>query len=125
MPYPEDLIAPMRADLTQYGVEEAVASGVENIILVTSRGKSSMEDHFDVSIELETLLESRGKKELLEEVRLFDVYTGPQVGENRKSLTFALRFRATDRTLTEDEASAARDAAVRRADEQVGAVLRS
>jgi phenylalanyl-tRNA synthetase beta chain len=66
-----------------------------------------------------------GAGELLEEVRLFDVYTGPQVGENRKSLTFALRFRATDRTLTEDEASAARDAAVRRADEQVGAVLRS
>jgi phenylalanyl-tRNA synthetase beta chain len=66
-----------------------------------------------------------GAGELLEEVRLFDVYTGPQVGENRKSLTFALRFRATDRTLTEDEASAARDAAVRRADAQVGAVLRS
>jgi phenylalanyl-tRNA synthetase beta chain len=52
------------------------------------------------------------------------VYTGPQVGENRKSLTFALRFRAADRTLTEDEASAARDAAVRCAAERVGAVLR-
>ncbi len=65
-----------------------------------------------------------GAGELLEEVRLFDVYTGPQVGENRKSLTFALRFRAADRTLTEDEASEARDAAVRRAAEQVGAVLR-
>ncbi|WP_428339972.1 phenylalanine--tRNA ligase subunit beta [Mycobacterium sp.] len=66
-----------------------------------------------------------GAGELLEEVRLFDVYTGPQVGEGRKSLTFALRFRATDRTLTEDEASAARDAAVRCAAEWVGAVLRS
>jgi phenylalanyl-tRNA synthetase beta chain len=65
-----------------------------------------------------------GAGELLEEVRLFDVYTGPQVGENRKSLTFALRFRATDRTLTEDEASAARDAAVNCAAERVGAVLR-
>ena len=65
-----------------------------------------------------------GAGELLEEVRLFDVYTGPQVGEGRKSLTFALRFRAADRTLTEDEASAARDAAVQRAAEQVGAVLR-
>jgi phenylalanyl-tRNA synthetase beta chain len=65
-----------------------------------------------------------GAGELLEDVRLFDVYTGPQVGENRKSLTFALRFRAADRTLTEDEASAARDAAVQRAAEQVGAVLR-
>jgi phenylalanyl-tRNA synthetase beta chain len=66
-----------------------------------------------------------GAGELLEEVRLFDVYTGPQLGEDRKSLTFALRFRATDRTLTEDEASAARDAAVQRAAEQVGATLRS
>jgi phenylalanyl-tRNA synthetase beta chain len=65
-----------------------------------------------------------GAGELLEDVRLFDVYTGAQVGENRKSLTFALRFRAADRTLTEDEASAARDAAVQRAAEQVGAVLR-
>jgi phenylalanyl-tRNA synthetase beta chain len=65
-----------------------------------------------------------GAGELLEDVRLFDMYTGPQVGENRKSLTFALRFRAADRTLTEDEASAARDAAVQRAAEQVGAVLR-
>jgi phenylalanyl-tRNA synthetase beta chain len=65
-----------------------------------------------------------GAGELLEDVRLFDVYTGPQVGEGRKSLTFALRFRAADRTLTEDEASAARDAAVRTAAERVGAVLR-
>ena len=65
-----------------------------------------------------------GAGELLEDVRLFDVYTGAQVGEGRKSLTFALRFRAADRTLTEDEASAARDAAVRRAADQVGAVLR-
>jgi phenylalanyl-tRNA synthetase beta chain len=65
-----------------------------------------------------------GAGELLEDVRLFDVYTGPQVGENRKSLTFALRFRAANRTLTEDEASAARDAAVQCAAEQVGAVLR-
>ena len=43
---------------------------------------------------------------------LFDVYTGPQIGAGRKSLALALRFRAADRTLTEDEASAARDAAV-------------
>ncbi|MDT5228739.1 MAG: phenylalanyl-tRNA synthetase beta chain, partial [Mycobacterium sp.] len=66
-----------------------------------------------------------GAGELLEEVRLFDVYAGPQIGENRKSLTFALRFRASDRTLTEDEASAARDAAVASAAERAGAVLRS
>jgi phenylalanyl-tRNA synthetase beta chain len=65
-----------------------------------------------------------GAGELLEDVRLFDVYTGPQIGEGRKSLALALRFRATDRTLTEDEASAARDAAVQRAAETVGAEQR-
>ncbi|WP_328357120.1 phenylalanine--tRNA ligase subunit beta [Mycobacterium sp. NBC_00419] len=66
-----------------------------------------------------------GAGELLENVALFDVYTGPQVGEGRKSLTLALRFRAADRTLTEDEASAARDAAVATAAERVGAHLRT
>jgi phenylalanyl-tRNA synthetase beta chain len=66
-----------------------------------------------------------GAGELLEDIQLFDVFTGPQIGEHRKSLTFALRFRAPDRTLTEDDASAARDAAVRRAAEAVGAELRA
>ncbi|MCV7413555.1 phenylalanine--tRNA ligase subunit beta [Mycobacterium florentinum] len=66
-----------------------------------------------------------GAGELLEDMQLFDVFTGPQIGEDRKSLTFALRFRAPDRTLTEDDASAARDAAVRRAAELVGAELRA
>jgi phenylalanyl-tRNA synthetase beta chain len=61
---------------------------------------------------------------LLEDVTLFDVYTGPQIGEGRKSLTLALRFRAPDRTLTEDVASAARDAAVAAAAEHLGAQLR-
>src|SRR3989442_1638836 len=55
--------------IIQYGVEEAVASGVDNIILVTGRGKNAIEDHFDVSVELETFLEARGKREQLEEVR--------------------------------------------------------
>ncbi|ORW50297.1 phenylalanine--tRNA ligase subunit beta [Mycobacterium paraense] len=66
-----------------------------------------------------------GAGELLEDLQLFDVFTGPQLGADRKSLTFALRFRAPDRTLTEDDASAARDAAVRRAAEAVGAELRA
>jgi phenylalanyl-tRNA synthetase beta chain len=65
-----------------------------------------------------------GAGELLETVRLFDVYTGAQVGEGKKSLAFALRFRAPDRTLTEAETSAARDAAVARATELTGAVQR-
>ncbi|MBZ4623184.1 phenylalanine--tRNA ligase subunit beta, partial [Mycobacterium avium subsp. hominissuis] len=66
-----------------------------------------------------------GAGDLLEDLQLFDVFTGPQLGEHRKSLTFALRFRAPDRTLTEDDATAARDAAVRRAAEAVGAELRT
>lgn len=66
----------------------------------------------------------QGAGPLLEDVRLFDVFTGPQVGEGNKSLTLALRFRAPDRTLTEDEASAARDAAVAVAGERVSATLR-
>ncbi|MCX2715311.1 phenylalanine--tRNA ligase subunit beta [Mycolicibacterium sp. J2] len=66
-----------------------------------------------------------GAGELVEDVRLFDVYTGPQIGEGRKSLTLALRFRAADRTLTEDEASAARDAAVAAAATQLGATQRA
>ena len=53
-----------------------------------------------------------GAGALLESVRLFDVYTGSQVREGHKSLAFALRFRAPDRTLTVEESSAARDAAV-------------
>ncbi|MFE9683267.1 phenylalanine--tRNA ligase subunit beta [Streptomyces sp. NPDC006285] len=65
-----------------------------------------------------------GAGELLEAVRLFDVYEGEQLGEGRKSLAYALRFRAADRTLTVDEASAARDAAVGLAGERTGAVLR-
>ena len=66
----------------------------------------------------------QGAGELLESLRLFDVFTGEQIGAGNKSLAYALRFRATDRTLTVDEASAARDAAVALAAERTGAVLR-
>ncbi len=65
-----------------------------------------------------------GAGELLESLRLFDVFTGEQIGGGRKSLAYALRFRAADRTLTVDEATAARDAAVALAAERTGAVLR-
>lgn len=67
---------------------------------------------------------TEGAGDLLESVRLFDVYTGEQVGEGRKSVAFTLRFRAGDRTLTAEEAGAARDAAVALAAERTGAVLR-
>ncbi|MCZ7413373.1 phenylalanine--tRNA ligase subunit beta [Streptomyces sp. WMMC897] len=65
-----------------------------------------------------------GAGELLESLRLFDVFTGEQVGGGRKSLAYALRFRADDRTLTAEEASAARDAAVASAVSATGAELR-
>ncbi|AJF64266.1 phenylalanine--tRNA ligase subunit beta [Streptomyces vietnamensis] len=67
---------------------------------------------------------AEGAGELLESIRLFDVYTGDQLDEGSKSLAYALKFRAPDRTLTVDEASAARDAAVALAAERTGAVLR-
>jgi phenylalanyl-tRNA synthetase beta chain len=66
-----------------------------------------------------------GAGELLESIRLFDVYTGDQIGEGKKSLAYALRFRAPDRTLKEGEAAAARDAAVALAAERTGAVQRA
>jgi phenylalanyl-tRNA synthetase beta chain len=65
-----------------------------------------------------------GAGDLLEDLRLFDVFTGPQVGEGRRSLAYALRFRAPDRTLTDDEVITQRDRAVALAGERVGAVLR-
>jgi len=66
-----------------------------------------------------------GAGELLEDLRLFDVYTGAQLGADRKSLAYTLRFRAPDRTLTVAETTAARDAAVAEAAREVGAVPRS
>ncbi len=66
---PKEMLPLVDKPIIQYGVEEAVASGISNIILVTGRGKNAIEDHFDVSVELETFLEARGKREQLEEVR--------------------------------------------------------
>ena len=65
-----------------------------------------------------------GAESLLEDVRLFDVYTGEQVGPGRKSLAYTMRFRAPDRTLTDEEVGVARDAAVAAAEQRAGAVLR-
>ncbi|MFB9909518.1 phenylalanine--tRNA ligase subunit beta [Allokutzneria oryzae] len=66
-----------------------------------------------------------GGGDLLEDVRLFDVYTGEQLGDGKRSLAFSLRFRAPDRTLTVEEATEARDAAVALAAERTGATLRA
>jgi UTP--glucose-1-phosphate uridylyltransferase len=62
---PKEMLALVDKPILQYGVEEAIASGIEHIILVTGRGKGAMEDHFDVSYELDATLEKKGKKELL------------------------------------------------------------
>jgi UTP--glucose-1-phosphate uridylyltransferase len=66
---PKEMLPLVDKPIIQYGVEEAVAAGIDNIILVTGRGKNAIEDHFDVSVELETFLEARGKREQLEEIR--------------------------------------------------------
>jgi UTP--glucose-1-phosphate uridylyltransferase len=66
---PKEMLPLVDKPIIQYGVEEAVASGVSNIILVTGRGKNAIEDHFDVAFELETFLEARGKREQLAEIR--------------------------------------------------------
>lgn len=62
---PKEMLPIVDKPIIQYGVEEALHSGIQNIIIVTGRGKTAIEDHFDVSFELEYLLESRGKKDLL------------------------------------------------------------
>ncbi len=66
---PKEMLPLVDKPIIQYGVEEALAAGCDQIIIVTGRGKQAIEDHFDVSYELETMLESRGKKDLLEIVR--------------------------------------------------------
>ena len=66
---PKEMLPLVDKPLIQYGVEEAVAAGCTEIIIVTGRGKTTMEDHFDRSFELEATLESRGKMELLEIAR--------------------------------------------------------
>jgi UTP--glucose-1-phosphate uridylyltransferase len=66
---PKEMLPLVDKPLIQYVVEEAVASGIESVIIVTGRGKTDIEDHFDVSFELEQLLRERGKDDLLEQVR--------------------------------------------------------
>jgi UTP--glucose-1-phosphate uridylyltransferase len=62
---PKEMLALVDKPIIQYGVEEAIASGIEHVIIVTGRGKGTMEDHFDHSFELDATLERRGKTELL------------------------------------------------------------
>lgn len=66
---PKEMLPLVDKPIIQYGVEEAMESGCDQIIIVTGRGKNAIEDHFDVSYELEKMLEERGKTELLAIVR--------------------------------------------------------
>ncbi len=66
---PKEMLPLVDKPLIQYVVEEAVASGIESIIIVTGRGKTAIEDHFDISFELEHLLRQRGKDEISEQAR--------------------------------------------------------
>lgn len=66
---PKEMLPLVDKPIIQYGVEEALAAGCDQIIIITGRGKTAIEDHFDVSYELEKMLEERGKKELLGVVR--------------------------------------------------------
>src|SRR3990167_7189319 len=66
---PKEMLVLVDKPVIQYGVEEAVQSGIQNIVIVTGRGKNAIEDHFDVAVELESYLEQRGKTALLDEIR--------------------------------------------------------
>ena len=66
---PKEMLPLVDKPIIQYGVEEALAAGCDQIIIVTGRGKSAIEDHFDQSYELEKLLEAKGKNDLLQIVR--------------------------------------------------------
>jgi UTP--glucose-1-phosphate uridylyltransferase len=66
---PKEMLVLVDKPVIQYGIEEASRSGIDQIVIVTGRGKSAIEDHFDVATELEYFLEQRGKREQLEEIR--------------------------------------------------------
>jgi UTP--glucose-1-phosphate uridylyltransferase len=66
---PKEMLPLIDKPLVQYVVEEAVESGIEQILFVTGRGKRAIEDHFDISFELESLLREKGKNDTLREVR--------------------------------------------------------
>ncbi len=66
---PKEMLPLVDKPIIQYAVEEAISAGLENLVIITGRGKNAIEDHFDVSFELEKILEERGKSELLGLVR--------------------------------------------------------
>src|SRR5256885_13570331 len=81
---PKEMLPLVDKPLIQYVVEEAVNSGIESIIIVTGRGKTAIEDHFDVSFEFEKLLEERGKDEMLREMRAISEMARVSYGRQRE-----------------------------------------
>ena len=110
-------------DLTAIGAREVLPAPTISSFPSVNQDVALVVDVAVPAAQVEAALRSGGG-ELLESARLFDVYTGAQLGDGRKSLAYALTFRADDRTLTEDEASAWRTAAVEAAEKAVGASLR-
>jgi UTP--glucose-1-phosphate uridylyltransferase len=66
---PKEMLPLVDKPIIQYGVEEAAAAGIEDVVIVTGRGKNAIEDHFDVSIELESFVSGRGQKDLARQIR--------------------------------------------------------
>ena len=110
-------------DLTAIGAREVLPAPTISSYPAVNQDVALVVDASVPAADVESALRSGGG-DLLESVRLFDVYTGAQLGDGRKSLAYALTFRADDRTLTEDEASTWRTAAVEAAEKAVGASLR-
>ena len=113
----------MELNLTELGVGEVLPAPEISAYPAVLQDVAVVVDENVPSSAVERAL-ADGAGELCEAVTLFDIYTGEQVGEGKKSLAYALRFRAPDRTLTEDDASEMRDAAVRAAGDALGAVIR-
>ncbi|MGW4205524.1 phenylalanine--tRNA ligase subunit beta [Streptomyces sp. NPDC004726] len=113
----------LNLDLVERAAEPALVAPRISTFPVATQDVALVVDQRIPAAAVENLL-AVGAGELLESIRLFDVFTGEQIGEGKKSLAYALRFRAADRTLTVEEATAARDAAVALAAERLGAVLR-
>lgn len=121
---------PVRTCAVELDLDRVVAAGVDRVVPAQplSRHPVAKEDVAlvaDVSVPASAVESALvvGAGDLLESIRLFDVYTGAQVGEGRRSLAYALRFRAPDRTLTAEEVATARAGALAAA-EAVGATLR-
>jgi phenylalanyl-tRNA synthetase beta chain len=122
---------PGRASAMELDYDALIAAAVEIVpapaVPTMPVAKEDVALVVDRAVSAEQLADAlrTGGSDLLESVRLFDCYTGEQVGEGRKSLAFSLRFRAPDRTLKADEVAAARMAAVAEAERRHGAVLRA